>query len=194
MDVPLPAHDAHAVEGASLVPILDAFGERRAGVAEEGEGVAGGAGAGAKAGAKAWVPKPALTQYPRCPRQPSEADGWEKNSCIHSTDRADFGWMGYSMLLDHTDGHSYRFTMWPRWDGALLAPDWSDVRAVELYNHSAPRPSGCPLSNGTCSEFDWHEAVNVYNGGAPYWQPPAEHSVLVQELARVLKTSFGFGG
>jgi hypothetical protein len=28
-----------------------------------------------------------------------------------STEAADFGWMGYSMRIDHTDGCSYRFTM-----------------------------------------------------------------------------------
>ena len=41
--------------------------------------------------------------------------------------------MGYSMRIDHTDGCSYRFTVWPRWNGSALAPIWSEIKAVELY-------------------------------------------------------------
>jgi hypothetical protein len=114
----------YPVEGTSMVPLL--------------RDPTGGAGWGKKVG---------LTQYPRCPREPDPRADWEQNACIHSTDRADFGYMGYSMMVDHTDGCAYRFTLWPRWNGSALTPIWEDVRAVELYNHSSAVPVGA-------SQFD----------------------------------------
>ena len=165
--VPLPSDDTHPVEGTSLVPLLQDP-----------------SGAG-------WGKRVALTQYPRCPRNLDPRMDWQHNSCIHTTERTDFGWMGYSMMVDHTDGCAYRFTMWPRWNGSALAPIWSDVHAVELYNHSAPLPTG------VTSQFDAFESVNLANGGRPYWEPPRDgeappHAVLVAALTRTLKTSFGF--
>ena len=95
------------------------------------------------------------------------------------------GYMGYSMMVDHTDGYSYRFTMWPRWNGTALQPIWHDIRAVELYNHSAS------LSHAT-SLFDAFENVNIASMGMPFWQADPFASPLVVELAHKLKTSFGF--
>ena len=113
MAVPLPSHDTYAVEGNTMVPLLQD---------PTGSG---------------WGKRVGLTQYPRCPREVGEPrEDWDKNSCIHSTEAADFGWMGYSMRIDHTDDCSYRFTLWPRWNGSALAPIWSDLKAVELYNHT----------------------------------------------------------
>jgi hypothetical protein len=172
LEVPLPTAETHAIEGNSLVPLLHDPEQTKHPNATS---------------LKSWVPKPGLTQYPRCPRTAggAEKDDWEKNSCIHSTDSADFGWMGYSMALQHTDGHSYRFTMWPRWNGSILAPIWADVRAIELYNHSDV-PAG---SNQ--SEFDALENVNIANGGGPYWDQ-ANENPLVGAFTPLLKKSFGF--
>ena len=120
-----------------------------------------------------WDKTVGLTVYPRCPREVGEPrEDWEQNSCIHSTEAADFGWMGYSMRIDHSDGCSYRFTMWPRWNGSALQPIWSDVRAVELYNHT-------DLLQPTQSDFDSYENKNLANHGLPFWQPRGPETPLV---------------
>jgi hypothetical protein len=91
---------------------------------------------------------------------------------------------GYSMRIDHTDGCSYRFTMWPQWNGSALAPIWTDIRAIELYNHTTKlKPSQ--------SDFDSFENVNLANGGLSFWRPRVE-TPLVAELSKILKMSFGF--
>ena len=91
---------------------------------------------------------------------------------------------GYSMRIDHTDGCSYRFTMWPRWNGSALEPIWTDVRAIELYNHTAKL-------DPTKSGFDAFENVNLANGGLAFWKPRVE-TPLVRELSKILRESFGF--
>jgi arylsulfatase A-like enzyme len=162
MAVPLPSHDTYPVEGTSMVPLLQD---------PTGSG---------------WDKTVGLTVYPRCPREVGEPrEDWEQNSCIHSTEAADFGWMGYSMRIDHSDGCSYRFTMWPRWNGSALQPIWSDVRAVELYNHT-------DLLQPTQSDFDSYENKNLANHGLPFWQPRGPETPLVAELTAILKHSFGF--
>jgi hypothetical protein len=91
----------------------------------------------------------------------------------------------HSSLTQHTDGHSYRFTMWPKWDGATLSPVWAEVRAIELYNHS--------IASMAKSEFDAFENVNIANGGVPYWQASATNTnPLVSIFTPLLKKSFGF--
>ena len=74
---PEPAGDSVPIEGASLAPLLGGGGE--------------------------WKAKPALTMYPRCP--PGEPD-WVQDSCIHSVERTEFAYMGYSMHIDASDGCS----------------------------------------------------------------------------------------
>eukprot|EP01051_Picozoa_sp_SAG22_P006858 SAG22_NODE_464_length_10191_cov_14.495541_5_plen_146_part_00 len=140
-----------------------------------------------------------LTQYPRCPRVLA-ADGegpgldarldWKQNSCIHSTERSDFGFMGYSMMTDHTDGHSYRFVMWSKWNGSSLSPIWDEFKAIELYNHSAMLPEGVTMA----SPFDSYESRNLANDGLPFWQPRTEESEVVAALTKKLKRAFGFPG
>jgi hypothetical protein len=43
-----------------------------------------------------------------------------------------FDWMGYSVRSD-----TRRYTTYVTWDGAALRPNWADVFAEELYDHSA---------------------------------------------------------
>lgn len=43
-------------------------------------------------GGGGWTKTAALTTYPRCPQQGLPA--WDLNSCIHSTERVDFAYMG----------------------------------------------------------------------------------------------------
>jgi len=148
--VPLPVHDAHPVEGSSLVPILEH---------------------------PAWkhlYKDAALTTYPRCPS--NEAVPWKNNACIHSVEKEDFGFMGYSMRVDHNDGCSYRYTEWPRWNGTLLEPIWEDVKAVELYNHTVR------LSKDA-SEFDSYENANLAQTVDP---------ALIKALSTRLRSAFGF--
>ena len=69
MGVPLP-DDTYPIEGTSMVPLLQD---------PSGSG---------------WSKTVGLTQYPRCPREVDQPrKDWDMNSCIHSTEAADFGWM-----------------------------------------------------------------------------------------------------
>ena len=131
LGVPLPTGEAHPIEGASLTPLLD------------------------DPSGASWTKTAALSTYPRCPRSVplTSTNGWRDNSCIHATEAADFGYMGYSMRVDHTDGAAYRFTMWAQWNGTSLTPRWHHIHSVELYNHSTPVEAG-----GTI--FD-NELVNI---------------------------------
>ena len=143
--VPEPASETYPIEGTSLGPLLSGSGT--------------------------WMPKPALTMYPRCP--PGEPD-WKDDACIHTIERTEFAFMGYSMRVDATDGHSYRYTEWPAWDGDSLAPVWEHVHAVELYNHSAPCPAG--------TIFDCFENENLAKAAPPQ---------LLRELGTGLRAAFG---
>ena len=162
LGVALPEGERHPVEGTSLLPLLldpslGELGPQRAG----SSGSAGSAGSPSPSAASGsspkWTKEAALTTYPRCPQGGGVPD-WEHNSCIHSTERSDFAFMGYSMLhRNATDGAAYRYTEWLPWNGSALAPvlmDRAGVKAVELYNHSAPLPPGQ-------SEFDSFENVNL---------------------------------
>jgi len=51
-------------------------------------------------------------------------------SDCHWTDRAFIDYMGYKM---RTPGFS--ITQWTRWDGAALAPIWTESVGTELYDH-----------------------------------------------------------
>ena len=90
LGVPLPTGEEHPVEGTSLKPLLlnPAEGELRTGAGQP------------------WAKEAALTTYPRCP-VPDKPD-WEGNSCIHSTERQDFAFMGFSMFhRNASDGESF---------------------------------------------------------------------------------------
>ena len=113
------------MEGTSLAPLLG------------GEGT--------------WSSKVALTMYPRCP--PGEPD-WKDDACIHTIERSEFAFMGYSMRVDAVfDELSYRYTEWVAWNGTSLTPMWDGVHSIELYNHSQPCRKG--------TIFDCYENVNV---------------------------------
>ena len=117
-------------------------------------------------------------RYPRCPTASNPA--WEGNSCIHSTERADFAFMGYSIRLDISDPansamvHSYRFTEWYPWNGTALMPVIEDVRATELYNHTERLPVGA-------SPFDSFENINL---------APTANQALVAALRAKLHQEF----
>jgi arylsulfatase A-like enzyme len=70
----------------------------------------------------------AMTQHPRCP--PKDGKIWERNICVF-TPRNEFGYMGYSIRTNE-----WRYTEWPKWNGATLKPEWSTVaNRTELYDH-----------------------------------------------------------
>ena len=152
--VPEPTEDTLPIEGKSLAPLLGGGGR--------------------------WEPKPALTMYPRCPPSSAAGEDWVDDACIHTVERSEFAYMGYSMRVDAsatTDGFSYRYTEWVAWDGDTLSPVWSKVHATELYNHSqACSPAG--------TIFDCYENKN---GAAD--APPQ----LLSELSATLRAAFGFG-
>jgi hypothetical protein len=156
LDVDLPSKDTYAIEGQSLVPLLR------------------------DPSATGWSKAVALTTFPRCPRSVplNSTNGWFKNSCIHSTEASDFGFMGYSMRIDDEKlHHEYRFTMWVEWNGTALGPLWSNVHSVELYNHTP----GSSTSTSSRSEFDLYENINLAKTA-----PPA----LVAQLTARLKHEF----
>ena len=166
----LPAGDDHPVEGDSLMPLL-----RAAGGGDGGGGGGGGGGDGGGAVGAGWAKEVALTTYPRCPK-PGKPD-WQDNDCIHTVERSSFGFMGYSMLYRRADGGAtYRYTEWLAWDGAALRPllGRGALKAVELYNHTDPLPSGA-------SGFDEYENVNL----APRADPQ-----LLQMLSARLRKEF----
>ena len=147
LGVPVPAADTHPIEGTSLVPLL-AAGE------SSGDSSSGSPASSSARGTEEWTKSVALTTYPRCPG--AGRPSWDGNDCIHSTERTEFEFMGYSIRIDHSDGCSYRFTDWYPWNGTSLSPILtpSMVRATELYNHSVVYPM--PVS-----EFDGFEVKNI---------------------------------
>ena len=78
--VPEPTEDTLPIEGNSLAPLLGGRGR--------------------------WEPKPALTMYPRCPPSSAAGEDWVDDACIHTVERSEFEFMGYSMRVDAatTDG------------------------------------------------------------------------------------------
>merc|ERR1712146_417093 len=78
----------------------------------------------------------ALSVFPRCAHKGMPVYGQrgqpigKDNSCLE-VERTDFTWMGYTMRTDR-----YRYTEWVRWNGTTLSPNWSDLYARELYDHS----------------------------------------------------------
>jgi len=77
-----------------------------------------------------------LTQYPRCPLNATTgtwitdpAQMWQNNWC-EFVDRSEIPWMGYSLRTAE-----YRYTEWAAWNGTALAPMWSSLAGVELYDH-----------------------------------------------------------
>ena len=148
--VPLPTADTYPIEGTSLVPLLRGGGGAR------------------------WKPKPALTMYPRCPPNATPGQDWQMDACIHSIERSEFAFMGYSMRVDAAfDSSSYRYTEFVAWNGTSLQPMWERVHSVELYNHSQP------CERGTI--FDCFENVNVAKDA------PAG---LMAELRSTLRSSY----
>ena len=101
---------------------------------------------------------------------PLEADGrtwitntsemWMNNWC-EFVDRSEIPWMGYSMRTKE-----WRLTVWARWNGTTLSPDWSSNAGVELYDHRN--------SDGT--DFDATENVNVAK----------DHADVVEDLSKQL--------
>merc|ERR1712059_125192 len=85
-------------------------------------------------------------------------------------ERTDFTWMGYTMRTDR-----YRYTEWVQWNGATLSPEWSQLRARELYDHKEDL--------GPWTDPDGFENVNLANSSDPG---------LVAELSAQLHRAFGF--
>ena len=149
--VPLPAGETYPIEGVSLAPLL------------------GG-------GSEPWQPKVALTMYPRCPPNASIGQDWVGDACIHSIERSEFAFMGYSVRMDSTyDGSSYRYTEYVAWNGSDLSPMFDKVHSTELYNHSQPCLSG--------TVFDCFENQNIVQ------QAPVK---LLAELSSTLRRAFGY--
>ena len=82
--------------------------------------------------------------------------------CV-TTPSSEFEYMGYSLRSPR----GWRYTEWVAWDGAAIAPNWTDVRGVELYDHR--NDTGSELG-----DFNAWENANV-----------AHHAAYAQEVARV---------
>ena len=149
MGLGLP-RDAVAFDGHSLVPIL----------ADPTNGM---------------VKDYALSTFPRCAHvgQPiygaRNLKGGEDNSCL-MIPRTDFTWMGYTMRTDR-----WRYTEWPRWNGTDMTPIWSEMKAVELYDHLG--------DDAPWTDADKFENVNVVT--------TTDRSV-VDALSVKLHAAFGF--
>ena len=112
--------------------------------------------------------------YPRCPPDATPGHDWREDACIHSTERTEFAFMGYSIRLDaRYDSNSYRYTEFVAWNGSSLSPIFESVHSTELYNHSEP------CDHGTV--FDCFENVNVVKN-APLG--------LLSELRAALRDAF----
>jgi len=62
----------------------------------------------------------ALSTYPRCPTPGGPI--W-MDACIHTVERTEFGFMGYTLRVD-----KWRYTEFIKWNGSALAPLWDQVR------------------------------------------------------------------
>merc|ERR1712187_273860 len=91
------------------------------------------------------------------------------NSCL-DVERTDFTWMGYTMRTDR-----YRYTEFVRWNGTTLSPEWSQLRARELYDHEK--------DVGHWTDPDDFENMNLAASASPK---------LVAQLSRDLHAAFGF--
>lgn len=112
-------------------------------------------------GKVAQVKDAALAQFPRCwqnnTHYTGSKPGDERNrtnsfmsmSDCHWTQRHFIDFMGYKMRT-----HNMSITVWTRWDGANLRPDWNETIATELYSHVG--------DNGMApAAFDDYENVNL---------------------------------
>jgi len=147
MDVPLP-DDGVPFDGSSLRPILEDPSKT--------------------------VKSVALSMHPRCkhPGMPvygARGSGGADNSCL-DVERTDFTWMGYTMRTPR-----YRYTEWVRWNGTTLSPEWSQLRARELYDHIK--------DVGHWTDADKFENVNL---------APSADPQLIATLSGQLHNSFGF--
>ena len=150
------------VEGTSLAPLFDDAAERSPAVA---------------AAAAALSDKVALSQFARCncvnhtgsvydSSGPGGHDGYICDHCV-SNKPPTFQFMGLSLRSPR----GWRYTEWLAWNGTAIAPNWHDVRGVELYDHRG--------DDGT--NFDAYENVNLAAGpgGA------APNATLAAEIARL---------
>jgi len=148
MGVPLPNDDV-PIDGVSLKPILE---DPSSGVKDV-----------------------ALSVHPRCkhagmPVYGSRGlSGGADNSCL-DVERTDFTWMGYTMRTDR-----YRYTEFVRWNGTTLSPEWSELRARELYDHQD--------DVGHWTNPDDFENVNLAALADPE---------LLSQLSRQLHAAFGY--
>merc|ERR1712070_946719 len=116
----------------------------------------------------------ALSTFPRCAHKGMPIYGQRglegaDNTCLE-VERTDFTWMGYTMRTDR-----WRYTEWVRWNGTTLSPIWSDLKAVELYDHKG--------DDGAWTDADKYENVNVAKSTDPK---------VVAALSKQLHASFGF--
>ena len=108
--------DFSELEGTSFVPLLSG-------------------GAAALASGTAWK-NATFTQYPRCKSDrkghPANTEPWiapTDNACTGVND-SQFDAMGYSIRSDR-----WRYTLWFKWDGAKVAPNYYEIVGEELYDH-----------------------------------------------------------
>ena len=108
----------------------------------------------------------ALSQFPRCPSDTSNASRFWKDNMCEWVERSQIFSMGYSIRTTR-----WRFTQWLRWDGETLQGNWSSpVIGTELYDHAGD----------TGAEFDHFEGVNV----------AADNPAVVEILSKQLREAF----
>ena len=147
------------VQGTSLAPLFDDAAEHSPAVA---------------AAARALPDKVALSQFARCNcvnrTGPGGHDGFICDHCV-SNKPPTFQFMGLSLRSPR----GWRCTEWLAWNGTAIAPDWHDVRGVELYDHRG--------DDGT--NFDAYENVNLAAGDAGPGDGGGPNATIAAEIARL---------
>ena len=114
----------------------------------------------------------AFSQHARCLRNATDhykpIDPYKAADSCTITPRDQIDFMGYSIR-----DRDWRLTLWVRWDGATLRPDWGRLNATELYDHRADTAD---------ADFDAFENANVAADQA--------HAPVIARLAGKLRTYF----
>ena len=106
----------------------------------------------------------------------SHATGAANHHVCLFTPSSQFDWMGYSIRSD-----TRRYTLFVTWDGVTLRPNWGDIFAEELYDHSA--------DDGDSFDGQASEPVNLLGnspgGGAAHDRADADalQKILIEQFS-----------
>lgn len=169
----VPAPPSYQLDGLSLVPALQSAlrtGGRQRQTDQDADKLspadmavddsATGAGSGGNTFA--------LSMYPRCPADVSNASMyWADNDCM-LVERSLFPFMGVSLRTDR-----YRYTEWLQWNGTSLSPLWdAPLVGMELYDHEG--------DDGTT--FDGPYEVVNHAGDPAYAAQKAQLAAMLRQV------------